>query len=79
VGAALNAQRDTAGLCAGLNAQRETAGLAPVPDIRGHIFTQAPWLAADPTLAPWPAPYRAERVPVRRPDAAGSRPLSARI
>lgn len=37
-----------------LNAQRATLGLAPVSDVRGHIFTDTPWLAADPTLAPWP-------------------------
>ena len=31
-------------------------GLAPVSDVRSHIFTDRPWLAADPTLAPWPDP-----------------------
>ena len=25
-------------------------------DVRSHIFTDAPWLAADLTLAPWPDP-----------------------
>jgi vancomycin aglycone glucosyltransferase len=30
------------------------AGLAPVSDVRSHIFTDRLWLAADPTLAPWP-------------------------
>jgi vancomycin aglycone glucosyltransferase len=29
-------------------------GLAPVSDVRGHMFTDRPWLAADPVLAPWP-------------------------
>jgi vancomycin aglycone glucosyltransferase len=28
--------------------------LAPVSDVRSHIFTGRPWLAADQTLAPWP-------------------------
>jgi len=37
-----------------LNAQRGTLGLAPVDDVRGHVLTERPWLAADPTLAPWP-------------------------
>jgi vancomycin aglycone glucosyltransferase len=37
-----------------LNAQRASAGLAPVDDVRSHMFTGKPWLAADPTLAPWP-------------------------
>jgi vancomycin aglycone glucosyltransferase len=37
-----------------LNAQRQSLGLQPVEDTRGHIFTDRPWLAADPTLGPWP-------------------------
>lgn len=39
-----------------LNARRATVGLSPVRDMRDHIFTGAPWPAADPTLAPWPQP-----------------------
>lgn len=39
---------------AALDAQREAVGLAPVGDVSRHIYTDAPWLAADPTLAPWP-------------------------
>jgi vancomycin aglycone glucosyltransferase len=39
-----------------LNAHRAAIGLAPVGDVRNHIFTGRPWLAADPTLAPWPDP-----------------------
>jgi vancomycin aglycone glucosyltransferase len=38
---------------AAINSQREAAGLAPVSDVRSHIFTDRPWLAADQTLAPW--------------------------
>jgi vancomycin aglycone glucosyltransferase len=41
---------------AALNAQRASAGLRPVDDVRDHVFTDRPWLAADPTLAPWPEP-----------------------
>jgi vancomycin aglycone glucosyltransferase len=37
-----------------LNSHRASAGLDPVADVRSHIFTDKPWLAADPTLAPWP-------------------------
>ena len=37
-----------------LNARRQALGLAPVGDVRGHIFGDRPWLAADPALAPWP-------------------------
>jgi vancomycin aglycone glucosyltransferase len=39
-----------------LNAQRAARGLAPVSDVRGYVLTDRPWLAADPTLAPWPDP-----------------------
>jgi vancomycin aglycone glucosyltransferase len=37
-----------------LNSHRASLGLAPVDDVRSHMFTDTPWLAADPTLAPWP-------------------------
>lgn len=46
--------RDTWGPA--LNAHRAAAGLAPVRDLRGHVLTDRPWLAADPTLGPWPGP-----------------------
>lgn len=39
-----------------LNSQRTKLNLAPVSDVRSHIFTDRPWLAADPILAPWPDP-----------------------
>jgi vancomycin aglycone glucosyltransferase len=39
-----------------LNSHRASAGLAPVTDVRSHVLTDKPWLAADPTLAPWPEP-----------------------
>ncbi len=37
-----------------LNSHRTLLGLEPVSDVRSHIFTAQPWLAADPVLAPWP-------------------------
>jgi vancomycin aglycone glucosyltransferase len=37
-----------------LNAHRVSLGLAPVDDVRSYMFTDRPWLAADPTLGPWP-------------------------
>ena len=37
-----------------LDARRGARGLAPVDDVRSHVLTDHPWLAADPTLAPWP-------------------------
>lgn len=39
-----------------LNSWRASMGLAPVNDVRRHIVTDRPWLAADPVLAPWPDP-----------------------
>ena len=49
-----------------LNAHRASLGLAPVDDVRSHVFSDRPWLAADPTLAPWPEP---ETRPVFQPGA----------
>jgi vancomycin aglycone glucosyltransferase len=62
-----------------LDAQRASRGLAPVRDVRGYVLTDRPWLAADPTLAPWPDP--ADRAVVQTgawilPD---ERPLSAEL
>lgn len=37
-----------------LNRFRASAGLGAVEDVRAHVFTGRPWLAADPVLAPWP-------------------------
>ena len=39
---------------AALNAHRASLGLAPVSDARSHMVGDRPWLAADPTLGPWP-------------------------
>jgi vancomycin aglycone glucosyltransferase len=41
---------------AALNEHRASAGLAPVTDVRSHVLTDRPLLAADPTLGPWPEP-----------------------
>lgn len=51
---AADAERWNALFGPALNAHRESAGLTPVADVRGHILTDRPWLATDPTLAPWP-------------------------
>jgi len=37
-----------------LKSHRQSRGLPTVSDVRRHVFTDRPWLAADPTLAPWP-------------------------
>jgi vancomycin aglycone glucosyltransferase len=51
---ARNAERFNDTFGAALNSHRASRGLAPVSDVQSHIFTDRPWLAADPTLAPWP-------------------------
>ncbi|WP_035856415.1 glycosyltransferase [Cryptosporangium arvum] len=40
---------------AALNTRRAALGLAPVSDVRDHVQTDRPWLAADPALGPWRA------------------------
>jgi vancomycin aglycone glucosyltransferase len=37
-----------------LNTHRASLGLPPVENVRDHVFTDRPWLAADPIMAPWP-------------------------
>jgi vancomycin aglycone glucosyltransferase len=39
-----------------LNSHRTKLGLNPVSNVRSYILTDQPWLAADPTLGPWPDP-----------------------
>nr|AXL05689.1 glycosyltransferase [uncultured bacterium] len=36
-----------------LNTHRAAIGLPPVDDVRDHVHTEQPWLAADPVLGPW--------------------------
>jgi vancomycin aglycone glucosyltransferase len=37
-----------------VNARRAALGLAEISDVRSHMLTDQPWLAADRALAPWP-------------------------
>ncbi|MFG1925395.1 glycosyltransferase [Cryptosporangium sp. NPDC048952] len=39
---------------AALNEHRAALGLSPVSNVRDHVYTDRPWLAADPALGPWP-------------------------
>jgi vancomycin aglycone glucosyltransferase len=62
-----------------LNRHRVAIGLAPVVDVTRHVLTDAPWLATDPTLGPWPD---AEADPVFQPGAwivADERPLPPEV
>jgi vancomycin aglycone glucosyltransferase len=49
-------QRWNDGWSALLDSRRASLGLAPVGDVRSHVLTDRPWLAADRMLAPWPDP-----------------------
>lgn len=62
-----------------LNAHRASLGLAPIDDVRGHILTARPWLAADPTLAPWPDPADPAVVQTGAWILPDARPLSSEI
>lgn len=53
---ARDAARFSAVFGAALASQRAARGLPPVDDVRAHVLTDRPWLAADPLLAPWPGP-----------------------
>jgi vancomycin aglycone glucosyltransferase len=50
----VDAERVQALYGAPLNTHRARLGLPPVDNVRDHVFTDRPWLAADPVLAPWP-------------------------
>ena len=71
----LNAQDMNAVFGAAINAHRASVGLPPVDSVRDHVFTGQPWLAADPTLAPWPG---AGRISTWCRPARGSSRTSAR-
>ncbi len=53
-----DAQRVNALYQQALNQGRAALGLPPVDNVRDHVLTDQPWLAADPTL--WPAAGRTE-------------------
>jgi vancomycin aglycone glucosyltransferase len=76
---ARDAQRVNDTFGAALNAHRASLGLAPVDDVRSHIFTARPWLAADPVLAPWPDPADQAVIQTGAWILADERPLSPEI
>ncbi|WP_206060783.1 glycosyltransferase [Nonomuraea basaltis] len=49
----LDAERVNALYGEALNSHRASIGLPSVDNVRDHVFTDQPWLAADPTLGPW--------------------------
>ncbi|WP_051781631.1 MULTISPECIES: glycosyltransferase [unclassified Streptomyces] len=61
----------------GLNTHRATVGLPPVDNFRDYVLTDRPWLAADPTLAPWQEPADLDVVQTGAWLRPGGRPLPA--
>ncbi|MGK3208862.1 glycosyltransferase [Amycolatopsis sp. MEPSY49] len=49
---AVDAQRVDAQFREPLNRHRAALGLAPVDNVRDHVYSDRPWLAADPVLGP---------------------------
>jgi vancomycin aglycone glucosyltransferase len=62
---------------AALNAERAAIGLPPVDNVREHVFTDRPWLAADPVLAPWLEPADLDVRPTGAWFPPDARPLPA--
>jgi vancomycin aglycone glucosyltransferase len=75
----LNAQSFNALFGEALNTRRAAAGLPPVDNVRDHVFTGHPWLAADPTLAPWQEPADLEVVQTGAWMLPDERPLPAEL
>lgn len=51
---AQNAERFNSLFRDAVNKHRALLGLDAISDVRSHMMTDQPWLAADPVLAPWP-------------------------
>jgi hypothetical protein len=64
---------------AALNTHRASIGLPPVDNVRDHVITDHPWLAADPTLAPWQEPADLDVVQTGAWILPDERPLPAEL
>jgi vancomycin aglycone glucosyltransferase len=62
-----------------VNTHRASIGLPPVPDVVEYMFTARPWLAADPTLGPWPEPADLDVVRTGAWILPDERPLPAEL
>ncbi|MFE0130923.1 glycosyltransferase [Streptomyces sp. NPDC059037] len=60
-----------------VNTHRASVGLPLVDNVRDHVFTDRPWLATDPVLAPWPQPADLEVVQTGAWVLPDERPLPA--
>jgi vancomycin aglycone glucosyltransferase len=62
-----------------LNTHRVSVGLPPVDNVRDHVITDHPWLAADPVLGPWPEPSDLDVVQAGAWMLPDERPLPAEL
>jgi vancomycin aglycone glucosyltransferase len=62
-----------------LNTHRASVGLPPVDNVRAHMIGDRPWLAADPTLAPWREPAELDVVQTGAWILPDERPLPAEL
>ncbi|MER6319839.1 glycosyltransferase [Streptomyces sp. NPDC001581] len=62
-----------------INTHRASIGLPPVDNVRDHVFTDRPWLAADPVLAPWQQPADLDVVQTGAWVLPDERPLPAAL
>jgi vancomycin aglycone glucosyltransferase len=62
-----------------INTHRVSIGLPPVDNVRDLVFTDRPWLAADPVLAPWQQPAELDVVQTGAWVLPDERPLPAEL
>ncbi|MFD8965575.1 glycosyltransferase [Streptomyces sp. NPDC059568] len=62
-----------------LNGHRASIGLPPVDNVRDHVFTDQPWLAADPVLGPWRETPGLDVIQTGAWTLADERPLPAEL
>ena len=63
----------------GLNALRTSVGMPKVDNVRDYVYTDWPWLAADPVLAPWRQPAKIDVVQTGAWILPDERPLPAEL
>jgi vancomycin aglycone glucosyltransferase len=63
----------------GLNSLRASIGLPRVENARDYVFTDRPWLAADPVLAPWRQPANIDVVQTGAWILPDERPLPSEL
>jgi vancomycin aglycone glucosyltransferase len=63
----------------GLNTLHDSIGLPRVDNVRNYCYTDRPWLAADPVLAPWMQPAKIDVVQTGAWILTDERPLPAEL